>query len=577
MKTLEIACAWLLLLLPITFIAWVCATGPEIPHNDYWAWVHHIVAPEGFSSEPSDWTKRATNQLLTGTYLIYALNLVATDGANQSLTLLSWLFAVGVLVLLGLWIHRSLGRSLPLSRWTTVGASWLLFSPLLAMFWIMGFTGVSKLGAVFFSVLAIHFWVTYERSRRTLFLFSCIGAVGLAMGLFTAGLVLLPLLALAAAPRVRRQDRGLIAFLAALALLTLLWGLGYETGLTGDHPAVGRGGVTALLLYPFCFLGSPFTRDIEVGLGLGLLGVAAVVVLAAHNLRGADTGRDSQAWWLLIGFAAGNAALTALARSPMGLGQAFATRYMVFPVLFWISLGVLVMIHARRPSRRWLALGAVCLLVVASYLNGWTYYQALRYRGSLEPAARIALQRGLSDPDAIHGVVTPVSWQFDRMVPIFRARHWIPFEHGELEAEPTRRTGIVEADLPEARVWAFRSFEESHYRLAGRVPRSLDLGTELLMFDRSGLEIGRAAVVPAPRPDLDLHDSFWIGYLSPRGVEEIFLALHEGDVVAELRCCDAARPLAMDFDPYLSPHPNWFYAGTYRSAWLQSRVELRQR
>jgi hypothetical protein len=336
--------------------------------------------------------------------------------------------------------------------------------------------------------------------------------------------------------------------------------------------------VAALLLYPFCFLGSPFTRDIEVGLGLGVFGVAAAVVLAVRSLRGASNDRrgSETCWWLLIGFASGNAVLTGLARSPMGLGQAFATRYSVFPVLFWIALGVLAMIHARRPAHRWLALGAVCLTVLASHLNGWTYYQALRYRGSLEPATRIALQRGVPDPDAIHGVITPVPRLFNLMAPIFRARRWIPFEHGELGAEPTRRSAIVEAERPDARVWAFRSFGGSDYRLAGRVPRSLGLGTELLVFDRSGLEIGRAAVVPAPRPDLDQGDSFWIGYLSPTGIQDVYLALPEGDVVAELRCCDAARPLAMDFNPYVSPHPSWYYAGTYRSTWLRSRVELRR-
>ena len=321
MRTLEIASAWLLLLLPIGFIAWVCATGPEIPHNDYWGWVRQFVTRDGFSSELSHWTVRASNQFLTGAYLIYALNLVVTDGSNHSLTLLSWLFAVGVLVLLGAWIRRSLGRSLPLARWTTVGASWLLFSPLLAMFWIMGFTGVSKLGSVLFSVLAIHCWVSYERNRRAVFLLASASAVGLAIGLFTAGLVLLPLLALAAVPRARREGSGVIAFLVALALLTLLWLLGYETGLTSNHPAVGRGGVAALLLYPFCFLGSPFSRDIEVGLGLGVFGVAAAVVLAVRSLRYASNDRrgSETCWWLLIGFASGNAVLTGLARSPMGL------------------------------------------------------------------------------------------------------------------------------------------------------------------------------------------------------------------------------------------------------------------
>ncbi len=579
MRTLEIAGAWLLLLLPIGFIAWVCATGPEIPHNDYWGWVRQFVTRDGFSSELSHWTVRASNQFLTGAYLIYALNLVVTDGSNHSLTLLSWLFAVGVLFLLGAWIRRSLGPSEPLARWTTVGASWLLFSPLLAMFWIMGFAGVLKLGAVLFSLPAIHFWGAYERSRRAVWMFACVGSVGLALSIYTHAVVLAPLLALAAMPRAGREGRRVTAFLVSLALMTLLWLSGYDTEYKSPHPTMGTAGPASLLLYPFCFLGSPFTRDIEVGLGLGVFGVATAVVLAMRTLRGAidaPPGRDT-CWWLLIGFAAGNAVLTAVARSSMGLEQAFASRYSVIPVLFWISVSVLSLLHAGRSSNRGFALGALCLAVLASHLNGWTYYQALRYRGSLEPAMRIALQRGVSDTDAINGVITPVARQFAENIPILRARHWIPFERGGLGAEPTRRAPIVDPEYPNAEIWAFRIFEQSEYRLAGRLPHSLRLGTQLLMLDRSGLEIGRAAVVPAPRPDLDQGGSFWIGYLSPRGVEDVYLALAKGEIVARLRCCDEARPLAKDINPYASPYPGWFRAGRYRSAWLQPLVDLRPR
>ena len=121
------------------------------------------------------------------------------------------------------------------------------------------------------------------------------------------------------------------------------------------------------------------------------------------------------------------------------------------------------------------------------------------------------------------------------------------------------------------------STSATHYRLAGRLPRSLSPGTELLILNRLGREIGRSAVVPAPQPDLDLRGSFWIGYLASSGVQDIYLALPDGDVLAGLRCCDAARPLAEKHNPYESPHLNWHQAGRYRSTWLRSLVTLKPR
>jgi hypothetical protein len=580
MRTFELASAWTLGLLPAVFIAWVCATGPEIPHSDYWGYLHDIVTPEGFSSELSDWTARTLNQLLTGAYLIYALNLVVTGGSNRGLALVSWLFAAGILALFAAWSQRSLDRNERGARWATVGASWMLFSPLFAAYWIMGFQGVAKLGSVLASVAAIHCWVSYGHSGRGVWLLACITALAIGLSFFPAAIALVPLLMLATALRVPRDGGAALAFLAALALLTLAWGLGYDSSAATRPPAVGRGSTASLLLYPFCLLGSPFSRHIEVGLAVGLLGVATAAALGVRTLRapqGTRRGVEIR-WWLLMGFAAGNTLLTTVARGSMGLEQAFASRYAIFPVLFWISLGALSIIQARRTAQRWIAAGVLCIAVLASHANGWTYYQALRYRSSLEPATRIALRLGLLDPHSILGVVAPGIGRFVGMVPTLRAQHWIPFEHGGLGGAPTRRAPIVDAQYPTAEIWAFRAFRSPgrpQYRLAGRLPHSLGLGTELLLFNRSGRGLGRAAVVPAASSDQGPEGSSWIGYLSLRGVQDVYITAPAGDVLAALRCCDAAQPLAKNVNPYESPYPFWYRAGKYRSAWLRSLVARR--
>jgi hypothetical protein len=576
-RTLQRIGAWTLLLAPLAFVAWVSATAPEIPHNDYWTCLERFASERGLSSEPARWTARLDNSFMTGAYVVYALNLAVTDGSNRGLTLLSWLAVVGILCVLGAWAPRSLGRSSPLGVWSTVMMSWLLCSPFLAMFWFMGFV-VCKLAAAFFSALAIHFFVAYLRSRRPGLLVACLAAVVLAVSQFSSALVLFPLLGLAAAGEVRRDGARMIAFGVPLAGVALVWLAGYDPEFVSDWPV--RAGASSLVLFPFAFLGSPFTREIETGVVLGVFGVAASIALAVRWLRGTDRAwpGPETCWWLLLGFSLGNAVLTAVARSAYGLQGAFSSRYST-PVLFWISLAMLALVQARRPVHRALVFGAMCLGLLVSQVNGWAYYESLRYRASLEPAARVALQRGVIDAQAIGGVIAPPRW-FVPAIPILAANGWIPFESGGAAVERVRLAAGVAAALPAAAIHAFKPLPRPgrhDYRLAGWLPQSLSVGGHLRLVDHSGIEIGRGAVVPAPRRELEDRGSFWIGYLAASGVGDVYLTRSNGDAVATLRCCDPARPLARDLDPYASPHPLWYYAGRFRSTWLEKWVDKRPR
>jgi hypothetical protein len=576
-RTLQGIGAWTLFLAPLAFVAWVSATAPEIPHNDYWTCLPRFASELGLSSELARWTARLDNSFMTGAYVVYALNLAVTDGSNRGLTLVAWLAVVGILCVLGAWVRRSLGRSSPLGVWSTVLMSWLLCSPFLAMFWFMGFV-FCKLAAAFFSALAIHFWVAYLGSRRPGLLFACLASVALAVSQFSSALVLFPLLGLAAAGEARRDGARMIAFLVPLAGVGLLWLAGYDTEFRSDWPV--RAGTSSLVLFPFAFLGSPFTREIETGVAVGVFGVAACIALGVRWLRGTDRAwpGPETCWWLLVGFSLGNAVLTAVARSAFGLQGAFSSRYST-PVLFWISLAMLALMQARRPVQRALVFGAMCLGLLASQVNGWAYYQSLRYRASLEPAARVALQRGVIDAQAISGVIGPPRW-FVPAIPILLANGWIPLEGGEAAAERVPLAVEVDAELPTATIRAFRPLPRAgrlDYRLAGWLPQSLAADVHLLMVDRRGIEIGRAALVPAPRRELEGRGSFWIGYLSASGVGDVYLTRSNGDALARLRCCDPARPLAKDFNPYASPHPLWYYAGRFRSTWLEQWVDKRPR
>ncbi len=559
---------------PVIWVASTCARGPTIPQNDYWFYFDNIVHEAEFSTNPGDWLARHNNHLLTGAYVVYAVNLVLTDGSSRGLALFSWGCGLAVLAVLGIWAQRTAGRSEAAALGLLVAASWFVFSPLLAMFWFMGFSGVHTLGSVALCLVAIHLWDGYRRGRRPVPLLACLAAAAAALTLFSSTLPLLLVLATAAIIDLRRDQRRLVPFLLLLTVAFVLWLTGYEAQPPSPHTAAGAG---SLVLFPFAFVGGALTRAIEPAIVAGLLAAVMAVILAVHRSRhsGDDRPAEDTCWWMLLGFAGGNALLTAVARSPMGLEAAFASRYSVFPVLVWIALGALVANAAHGTGPRRAAVLVACALAVASQLNGRPYHLALERRAQLEPALREAVRVGVEDLQAVNGVVTPWAGAFVHAVPSLRAHGWIPFDDLTPPARHLEPPPVALPRPPKITIWAERTFDGTAYRVAGTLDAALDLGSSLSIVDRSGEVLGRAAMVPGPDEKGGRTSRQFIGYLRVSSPGQVFVSAPSGELVGRFRCCDPDRPLARDVNPFKSPYPKWFKAGTHRSQWLQRALAPR--
>lgn len=568
------AVAAVTIVLPILLVGWTCVTGPIIPHNDYWMYLRNIVGDDGASPSLAGWTTLHNNHVLTGAYAVYAANLLLTRGSNHGLTVFSWLCAIAVLGILVVWTRRARSGGDEATRWFVAAQSWALFSPFLAMFWVVGFSGVHTLGSVLLSLVAIELWLQFRISATGSRLVGCGLVVALSLTFFSSSLALVPVLGLASLTELRRRDRRMLPFLAVLGLMGVLylWSASTSPQFPAPPPVAG---IASLLLFPFVVLGSPFTRLVEPALAAGLLVTGALVWMAIRHLRHGrgELSHQRLAWWMLAGYGGVNALMMAATRSGDGLGAAFATRYSVFPVLFWIAVAVLIAAELPGAAGRWAGFSLLCATALACHLNGASYLRALEYRADLEPAARIALDAGVHDKQAIRGSITPWIFSFTRMIPALKAHGWVPFHHAERADRRIEAAGESPPDS-KLKILGWLDLGASRYRLVGAAPGSLPVGARLRIVDpSSGVIVGRAVVTPGIRRRSDPDARWWIGYLRVEDERRLVVVDEAGRTLGATRCCAADRPLAPALNPYQSPYPHWSAAGEFLSRSLQRRLE----
>jgi hypothetical protein len=566
--------AGVLFLVPVVTVGWLCATGPEIPQNDYWIYLGNIASKGGLSHDLADWGTRHNHHLLAGTYLLYALNLVVTHGSNRGLAVMAWLFATGSVAVILSWLPGPPGVPRPEGRWAAVFVAWMVFSPLLGMLWVMGFAGVHVLGTTFLCLLAIAAWRRCG-GRWGRWLLVWMGALAVATSTFSAAIGFLPAMALAVLFRMRDHcRRQAIIPLTFVGLLAAVWLLGYDPGAGGR--LLGSSATLAPLAV-LAHVGSVFTRQVEAAVLLGLVGLVGLCALALkawHADGGLWRGRD-EAWWLVLGFALSNTMLVAVTRGTAGVERVFASRHMVYPVLFWVSIGCLTAqwsVGAGRWARRLTATALVSLVALTHY-NGLTYLRALVFRAQLEPAARIAFHMGIVDREAIRGVITPWVQTFTRLVPVLRANGWVPFEKrtalggfGACEAARGEVAGLS--------LWHVRPMGGPAYRLAGRLSGAMRPGTRLRVVDGSGRVIGGVAAVETARgPSRDKGVTV-LGYVLVSWGVEADLVGPDGIVRGSVRLDLSERSIAPDLDPYWSRHRPWYAAGEYCTHWLEARAGM---
>jgi hypothetical protein len=167
------------------------------------------------------------------------------------------------------------------------------------------------------------------------------------------------------------------------------------------HPLRVCGYVAEYLGVTHILWGVRISDSFAISTGLfGLLAASAIVVMALWRQK-----REPLQFALLsmAFFAAATAILTALGRLNLGLEQAFSSRYQTFNLLFWFSIGslLLLLVDSVYPFLRTLLLAT---MVAAMLFASGTFTLALqtsRTRTQRAEAAATTLLSGVPDKDAI--------------------------------------------------------------------------------------------------------------------------------------------------------------------------------
>jgi hypothetical protein len=532
----------LVALMPAGYILYLALNSGELPSNDYWSILARIYSRNGFSTDVADWLSRHNEHVMSVTYIVYALNIIATHGSNIGLTLATWLFALVQLALLVALLPREVWNSFISSVVLVLSMAAFVFTPSAAHNWILGFSGVAWIGANMFVIASIFCLARFFLSGRWAWA-ACSASLALLASLtYTTALALWPVLCVGLI-LVRVRWRFVMLYVGLTAAVYFAYFSGYET--PGFHPSPVYSKIGDLLLYVSAYLGGVFTTSFEMAVIIGVVGLAISALMFAillfrvsHKIRVIVI-----PWFLIQGYILGTAIMAAVGRSGIGLDQAVQSRYATLPALFWIGLIVTMILFWRSLGtnrlRRQLALAfmgiAAVLLIVSMYRVGAERVRALSARVSLQSAALLSVQLGIPDEQAIMLSITPAAHSFLHNIPTLVARGHVPYnKEDNLCAEIDRQLDQNMLDFTsQHRIQGYFDFLDRYADNGARVVGwAYDPDHQvkcIVLVNQEGIVRG-FAVPGFSRPDVaqvpglpDLRTG-WIGYVRVPSKDEILTA-----------------------------------------------------
>ncbi|NES94924.1 MAG: hypothetical protein F6K32_06760 [Desertifilum sp. SIO1I2] len=438
-----------LLLIPVIYVLYLISQAGEIPNFDYWWIVSRFYSTEGFSSDLRDWFFRNNEHIVLIPSLVYALNIVLTQGSNLGLCLFAFSFAAIQAILLVALLPQQVQQSVSLLVLVLFCVLVFNFTPAAAHNWMRGFSGTIWMGANLFVIAAI-FCITRAVERLSVkpdrqysyhavslplgwvvgsFIFALFGTLN-----YSTALAVWPILcAIALLFRFPRLLSGL--YLGVSTLVLLLYFLTYET--PPHHPELARLSFGEMLVYIPIYLGAIFTYQLQFAAFLGIVGLVASAIFAYYWFCLPRSHAFKIAWlpWLAIQtYTFGTALMAAVSRSGFGLGQARSSRYASLPALFWLGLLVILIaflvqqfsgrLQGRSLLPLYIALG---FLIWGMYGVGDENYQEISRRASLQPLVALSLQIGAPDPTLVQEVVGNRPEAFLGLAEALKRNQLVPF------------------------------------------------------------------------------------------------------------------------------------------------------
>ena len=338
-----------ILLPPLVLAGLLAVWGVDLPYWDQFALIPHLADRAAGQFQVGDlWMPHNEHRL----FVPQAIMMVLASWSGWNVLWELWFqfgLALGTLALLLSLLARTdrEGGPAPVAGIAFL-VSLMVFSPVQWRNWIWGWqiqiflVALSAVATVWLLSRVQTPWLRLMSASLT----AAVGSLSFANGLLLWPLAV-PLVALARPDEPRRLAWGqTTAWLLAGAALWAAYFHGFTPGV--DHGPSGEGLWRQVLhfgAYVVLYLAAPVLRfhdQTALWGGFVLVSAASFAMLweGFQAVRRSDTGalRRGLPWWTLASFAVASAAVTALGRVDLGIGQALSSRYITIGNLFWFGL-----------------------------------------------------------------------------------------------------------------------------------------------------------------------------------------------------------------------------------------------
>ncbi|MEG3842077.1 hypothetical protein [Microcoleus sp. herbarium14] len=563
-----IAASVLGILIPSSYILYLISQAGDLSNFDYWWMTWNFYSVDGFSTNPFNWIFRANEHFVLIPAIIYALNIIVTQGSNIGLCLVAWFLAwIQCHVLIALLPLNM--RRFPLQFISLVlGISIFNFTPAAAHNWMRGFSGVHWIIANLFVICSIFCLQSYVTSLGTpeadtggagrgapplrngwvigSIVFGILGCIS-----YSTPLALWPILC-AAAIVLRFPRRITYLYFAASIVVISTYFLTYKT--PAHHPSLSKINPLKTLEYIPTYLGGIFSDNVIFASIIGIIGLILVTSFVGYWLfvkkvvkRSYPVGNRPE-WlpWLSIQiYTLQTALMAAVSRSGFGVEQATASRYATLPALFWMSTIVLTVLWVRelqptpRIQGRWLTplFAVVTVAIILMYGVGGETAIAIARRATYQPLVALSLQLGITDITLIKDRVGNKPAAFVGLIDALKANNLVPFnrdikKHNFCAALNTK----IDSNLLSAPKDGVPGYFDTVTKLAPTAARVVGWVGDpenqvkcIAILDRENVVRG-FAMSGFPRPDLvnlygpSYQFAAWRGYIQTSPADTLFTA-----------------------------------------------------
>lgn len=434
------------IIIPASYILYLISQAGELSNFDYWWMTWNFYSVDGFATNPLNWTFRANEHFVLIPAIIYALNIVFTQGSNIGLCMFAWFLALIQCHVLIALLPGRFSRFPVQFIFIILGISIFNFTPAAAHNWMRGFSGVHWIVANLFVICAIFCLQSYAKKLSVTavsppsfsslqdkwiigsIIFGILGCIS-----YSTPLALWPILCAAAI--VLRFPRQVIYLYFGVSIAVVgTYFLTYKT--PTHHPSLTKINPVKFIEYIPTYLGGVFSENIAIASIIGIIGLIAVTSLVGYWLFSKKIDRTEWLPWLSIQiYTLQTALMAAVSRSGFGVEQATASRYATLPALFWISTIILTVLWVRqleltpRSQTRWLTslLGITTIAIVLMYGVGGDIASAIAQRATYQPLVALSLQLGITDVTLIKEKVGNRPAAFIGLIDALKTHNLVPF------------------------------------------------------------------------------------------------------------------------------------------------------